>query len=543
MKTAGVMFDFYDDLNGSYLKESYPTPDSLPEIVKEAHILSPEERDVLRDEAFALTMVNEGKVLRKFACVDAGNTLLSALYFAQSIDFLPEEARKTAAVNLYAACEEFGLDIPFIKEAAKGGGASDEGAKGSAHGRTRNPLNQPMVGDESDWASRTNLVSVRGGADSGKVIPAAQQMKTGSMEKTSVALIDDGIGALIGHYLGKRQKRRGEKHTFGWPQGGSLVLPGGVGYQVGRYIAHNDKSIKKKHASVKEAYSNEAVDFMNRPENIELGNKHLEAFAKKLYKKPLSELNDEQWQHAYHATMAHPDMVKMTHHKAKTAAPVDVTGLEPDTQVVKMASSRMVLGRYPLDSYADVRSAVDYFKESWTNFDPVERHIYSVKTAARAEEIGIEVPEIMQRYGSLEYAPDVEAHLSNRKAVCHEQFHELYNDLKEKRASMEPEEFADVLSQVDAVAGINWYWGGEIADPWYATFGGRSEKEKTAFAWEGDGVTVDTEALQSLAGNKELMLGNFEKDLVSAFAQDPVTIFESLPDTTKQIIANLATGS
>ena len=106
MKTAGVVFDFYDDPAGSLLKKTFPSLEELPEIVKEAHILSEEEREVLRDEAYALVMINEGKTLRKFACVDKGNTFLSALYFIENRDKLPEEAQKIASANIFAACEE-----------------------------------------------------------------------------------------------------------------------------------------------------------------------------------------------------------------------------------------------------------------------------------------------------------------------------------------------------------------------------------------------------------------------------------------------------
>src|SRR3990172_9507136 len=118
MKTSGVVLDFYDDPNGSLLKKAFPTVDVLPDLVKTAHILSSEERDVLRPEAFALIMANEGKLLQKFACVDAGNTFLSCLYFEENADRLPEEAVKLAAVNLVSVCEEFGFEpTDFVKTA------------------------------------------------------------------------------------------------------------------------------------------------------------------------------------------------------------------------------------------------------------------------------------------------------------------------------------------------------------------------------------------------------------------------------------------
>lgn len=72
-----------------------------------------------------------------------------------------------------------------------------------------------------------------------------------TLEKT--ALLDQVLGGMIGHKYGKEQKGRGEEHTFGAPQiAASLLLPGGLGYQVGRHMAHHDERIKrgkKKHSS------------------------------------------------------------------------------------------------------------------------------------------------------------------------------------------------------------------------------------------------------------------------------------------------------
>ena len=51
-----------------------------------------------------------------------------------------------------------------------------------------------------------------------------------------------GLGGLVGSHYGKAQKERGEKYRFGVPQAaGALLLPGGLGYQVGRYMAHHKK--------------------------------------------------------------------------------------------------------------------------------------------------------------------------------------------------------------------------------------------------------------------------------------------------------------
>lgn len=59
------------------------------------------------------------------------------------------------------------------------------------------------------------------------------------------------VGGLIGYNEGKKQKARGEKHNFGGKQLASLIIPGGVAYQIGRYVGHESKSKEKRAEDIK----------------------------------------------------------------------------------------------------------------------------------------------------------------------------------------------------------------------------------------------------------------------------------------------------
>ena len=75
--------------------------------------------------------------------------------------------------------------------------------------------------------------------------PASQTMAP-NLQKEAYVGADDIVGGAIGYHYGKKQKERGEKHTFGVPQAaGSVFIPGGLGYQVGRYLAHSDPETKR----------------------------------------------------------------------------------------------------------------------------------------------------------------------------------------------------------------------------------------------------------------------------------------------------------
>jgi len=462
MKTAGVVLDFYDDLEGALLKRSFPTAETLPEVIKVAHILSSEERDILRDDAFALVMKNDGKMIRKFACVDPGNTLLSALYLAENADRLPEEAVKVAAANIGQACSFFGLPIESLEKiAGRKEQATAAPTKGSA--RSRDPMRQPLVGDEADWNERTNLVSVRGGADAGRVIPTASSMKTASV-KEAQDHIDDA-----------QEKADNKRDGF------------------------KPKAPKK----------GDKVDYL----------------------KDFHKLNPE----------AEPKE-KDGCGPVKMANVVDVSNLEAPLLVKKASAQHMALNQYPLDSFGDVQMAVRFFNENYLELTPEDRHDFAVKTASRAEELGISVSEELERYGSVEYAPDVEAHLANRRSLASDHA-ELWDTLQEKRASIEPDEFVKLLAEADEVAGLNWYYGGHLADPFYATFGGNKVKEASAaWSWMSNtGDYVSGDQLKKLALNgRPLVSKQFEPGLAAAFSKDPITIFESLPDLQKKVLARLA---
>lgn len=489
MKTAGVVFDFYDDPSGELVKTAFPTTSDLPEFVKTAHILSSEERDVLRDEAFALIMSNEGKVLRKFACVDAGNTLLSCLYFEENAQRLPEEAVKIAAVNLASFCNDFGFEpTDFVKMAAAG------------HSRTRDSMRQPIVGDEADWAARTNLVSIRGGADSGRVIPTANQMKTAQAKEAG----------LLNVYV---------------------VRPSEVPQQVNLDSHHKlnpGSKPKKKQSSV---LGGGAVLTDDKKDNgVKSKNPDLQKKSP-----PPADKN------TFAVGQGQGDLEVNYKTLPKIATIVDVSGKSPVHKFEKKASSRHALAgsRYPLDSYSDVKAAVSYFDDNHHMMTGSDRHEFAVKTAARADELGIETGELLSRYGSTEYSPDLEAHIASRKAAA-ENFKEAYNVLLEKRAEVEPEAFVELLKQVDEAAGLNWYYDGAVTDPYLATFGGKEKSANAGWQWDGDErLTAD-----KLAGlsNSEEFKNSFSSDITTEFAKDPIAIFDSMPAPTKAIMARLAIG-
>jgi len=138
---SGLVLDVYDDVNGDVLRSIYPTPSTIPSVVKQAHLLSPEERFRYPSDVFSLVIHQDEAALRKFACIDPGNTILSVEYFLRTHHKLPEEAIKVAAANLATACSWYGLpENRHLYKLAGIGGALLGAAKSIGSKVVNNPL-------------------------------------------------------------------------------------------------------------------------------------------------------------------------------------------------------------------------------------------------------------------------------------------------------------------------------------------------------------------------------------------------------------------
>ena len=125
MQTSGLVLDVYDDFRGDTLRQLYPRLEDIPGSIKLAHPLSGDDVQRLPDDVFALVLVNDGTKLRKYACIDEGNTRLSVEYFLKHAHKLPVNAQKVAAENLKVACAWYAIDVPeeLEKVALSPGGA------------------------------------------------------------------------------------------------------------------------------------------------------------------------------------------------------------------------------------------------------------------------------------------------------------------------------------------------------------------------------------------------------------------------------------
>ncbi len=111
MDMTGLVLDQHDDTDKGVLGRIFPNGE-MPALLKKAAILSEVQLSSLPNDAFALCVVDDGRLIRKFATIDPAATALSVVYFLDTKDQLPELAQKAAAANLVEACHLHDLGIP-----------------------------------------------------------------------------------------------------------------------------------------------------------------------------------------------------------------------------------------------------------------------------------------------------------------------------------------------------------------------------------------------------------------------------------------------
>jgi hypothetical protein len=131
-------------------------------------LLTSEELNRLPDDAFAVVLLNGEDRLRKYACIDQGNTELSIAYFVKHGHKLPVEAQQVAAENLAIACEWYGIEVPDILQ------------KHAFLNAAMTALTAPALVKGTASKVRDNVAAVRAGDG---VVTPRQQQAVGSMMK------------------------------------------------------------------------------------------------------------------------------------------------------------------------------------------------------------------------------------------------------------------------------------------------------------------------------------------------------------------------
>jgi len=481
MHLSGLVLDVYDDFRGYVLRSIFPSREDVPSLIKEGHDLSSEERRLLPDDVFALVLVDGQEYMRKFACTDPSNTALSVLYFIKNAHKLPEEAQTTAADNLSQACSWYGLE-DLAKEAGLAGWA----AKGALTHAAKNPL--------STMQHALTAPSLIKGTQ-GEI-----QNRMGAVRH----LEGNGVGVTtpeqINHVLGKQAELTG---TYLMPlQGKDSRSPTPA------------KTVINKTGAMGRLVSSPAAEH-HKDEGHLLPN--------------LESVPGKNPEHA-------PQMRALKPH-------VDVSGkLAPMHMTEKKASRYALDGRYPLDSFAQVKTAVGYFDEYLSSFSPEERREYAQNTIKCAEALDIPVSETMQKYASESYAPrgEIKMALDSRRLLTDAHGAKILKLLQEKTAEVSPEVFCETLREFDRERGLERHYDSDVFDPYFSTYGTKVAAVRDNWSYIDGNVYLSAADLKQVVKTRvPSITQTFGEKFMDEFRKDPITIFESLPRDQKRMIASM----
>ena len=220
---------------------------------------------------------------------------------------------------------------------------------------------------------------------------------------------------------------------------------------------------------------------------------------------------------------------------------INVTNLHSPIQSIKETGNHFCLnGKYPIDTILQIEKAASYFSRHKDCFSPFERHQYCTKLASRASELGVKIPQEIQRYGSTKIAQDAHVGIYQRQRLFREGTSEygLLEELREKYAAIKPEVLATILENFDKKANIYRMWDKEIPDPYYTVFGMEKIAE-WSFVDRNDYINEERLRKCSTACRKEL-IDVFGEDLVKELEIAPIQIFDSLPLDHKRIIMRIS---
>lgn len=229
----------------------------------------------------------------------------------------------------------------------------------------------------------------------------------------------------------------------------------------------------------------------------------------------------------------------------RTSPYVDVAEWEPGFDSLQKTASvkeTLLRGKYPVDSYEQVKTASAYFKEHETSFVPKDRRTYCVKLASRMNELGIKVPQEIQKYASAGYGDAVASYVNFRKRYVSDDLHPVLDTLLEKQAHVKPETFAIALEAFDRSQYLHQFWDGGLPDPYSSTFGSTMSKiAEEEWRWSENGVHVSEDDLQNIAINgRHLVKKTFGDKFADEFCKSPKTFFEALPMPNKLVLGRLA---
>lgn len=233
----------------------------------------------------------------------------------------------------------------------------------------------------------------------------------------------------------------------------------------------------------------------------------------------------------YDCSKAESDNIKYASNEPKK--------IEPQVEFSKYAleyedRSGNAVKRFPIDTDKQVKLASNWFEDNYRKLTPDERF----KMAKNLVDVGTTSKTAKKYYGTtIKNNKMVKMAFDLRLEQLEDEEHiGCLLELAEKRAELHPHVMAQALSRFDKMAGLDAFWDTLIPDPYQSIL----EPEKVAeFAnYEGDDITEKD--IREIPNKKLSMY--FDSETIKGLKENPIQMFKTLADDSKELVFTLAKG-
>jgi len=201
-----------------------------------------------------------------------------------------------------------------------------------------------------------------------------------------------------------------------------------------------------------------------------------------------------------------------------------------------------ILGKYPINSLADIDAAYDYFVQYRHDLEPHNRRIYADQLAGYMKTAGYDIPDVVSTYLG-DARQDISAGIHIRRVNSPESMHRRLEAIEKIAAYEHPADVMVMLDRWDRDVGLHRRYH-MIPDAVQTIYGIDKQADFDESTWTGDTDTLqrgDLEAWVNSTDFSEVMKRQFPIDLVNSMRQpgNAWTVFSSLPDPHKKIIARM----
>lgn len=191
---------------------------------------------------------------------------------------------------------------------------------------------------------------------------------------------------------------------------------------------------------------------------------------------------------------------------------------------------------YPVRSEEDVKTAMDYFEQNLTRFEPIDRRTFARNLNKVAGQMGVTPTLTVSKFSADGYATDTSINIKKRAGLVHDgEVKEAYDVLADEFQRLPPTAVMAVLHDLDKIAGISNLWDTRIPDPAGSVYGQPDVKTADVVAETSYGDLSGSDVKKAV--DSGVLNDILDKDTLKMLKANPKKMAEEIPSPIMDAIA------